>query len=81
MGDMLRIEDIVDSAPTFPFLTNFKMDMIGFVNLQKVVARSWNAFSAFPSGQNRGESEGEAKNVRLKCQFSQVEGDFHLQPP
>jgi hypothetical protein len=57
------------------------MDMAGFVNIQKVVLRSWSAFSAFPSGQNGGESEGGAENVGLKCQFSQVEGDLHLQTP
>jgi hypothetical protein len=55
--------------------------MVGFVNLHKVVARIWNAFLAFPSGQNGGESKGGPKSVSLKCQFSQVEGDIHLQTP
>ncbi len=55
--------------------------MAGFVNIHKVVLRSWSAFSAFPSGQNGGELEGGAKSVRLKCQFLQVEGDLHLQTP
>jgi len=81
MGDMLWIEDIVESAPTLPFLINFRMDMPIFVNLHKVVAKSWSAFSAFPSGQNGGESEGVAKSVRLKCQFSRMEWDLHLQTP
>jgi hypothetical protein len=57
------------------------MDMADFVNLHKVVARSWNAFSAFPSGQNGGESEGGVESVGLKCQFSQMEGYLHLQTP
>jgi hypothetical protein len=39
MEDMLWIEDIVDSTSTPPFLTNFKIDMAGFVHSHKVVAR------------------------------------------
>jgi hypothetical protein len=42
-----------------------------------VVRRS--AFLAFPSAQNRGESKGGLKNERLKCQFTQMEGDLDLQ--
>jgi hypothetical protein len=48
MEDMLWIEDIVESTSTSLFLTNSKVDMVGFVDLHKVVARK-NAFSAFPS--------------------------------
>jgi hypothetical protein len=33
----------------------------------------------FPSAQNRGEAKGELKNERLKCQFTQMEGDLDLQ--
>jgi hypothetical protein len=80
-GRHVTDENIVENAPALPILTNFKMDMASFVNLHKVVVRSWSAFSAFPSGQNGGESKGGAKNVQLKYQFSQVEGDLHLQTP
>jgi hypothetical protein len=48
MKDMLWIEDIVESTSTSPFLTNSRVDMVGFVDLHKVVARR-SAFSAFPS--------------------------------
>jgi hypothetical protein len=51
---MLWIEDIVESTLVPPFLTNSKNNMIGFVNLHKVVARK-SAFSIFPSAQNGGE--------------------------
>jgi hypothetical protein len=47
MEDMLWIEDIVESTPTPPFLTNSKVDMVGLVHLHKVVARS--AFLVIPS--------------------------------
>jgi len=40
MEDMLWIEHNVGSTPTPPILTNFKVDMAGFVDLHKVVARS-----------------------------------------
>ncbi len=43
MEDILWIEDIVESTPTLHFFTNFKVGMVGFVNLHKVVARR-NAF-------------------------------------
>jgi hypothetical protein len=39
MKDMLWIEDIVESTSALPFLINLKVDMVGFVNLHKVVAR------------------------------------------
>jgi hypothetical protein len=48
------------------------------VDLHKVVVRR-SAFLAFPSAQNRGESKGGLKNERLKCQFTQMEGDLDLQ--
>ncbi len=75
---MLWIEDIVDSTPTLQFFTNFKVDMVGFVNFHKVIARR-NAFSALSSAQNGGELKNGARSERLKCQFSQVEGDLNLQ--
>jgi hypothetical protein len=78
MEDMLWIEDIVEGTPTPQFFTNFKVGMLGFVNLHKVVARR-NAFSAFPSAQNEGELKSGAKSERLKRQFYQVEGDLNLQ--
>jgi hypothetical protein len=52
--------------------------MVGFVYPHKVVTRR-NAFLAFSSAQNRGDSKGEAKSGRLKHQFSQVEVDLDLQ--
>jgi hypothetical protein len=39
MKYMLWIEDIVESIVAPPFLTNFRVDMVGFVNFTKVVAR------------------------------------------
>ncbi len=75
---MLWIEDIVESTQTPPFLTNSKIDMAGFVDLHKMIARK-NAFSALPSAWNEGELEGGAKSGGLKCQFSQVEVDLDLQ--
>ncbi len=38
-----------------------------------------NAFLAFPSARNRGESKGGVESGRLKCQFSQVERGLDLQ--
>jgi hypothetical protein len=78
MEDILWIENIVESTPTLHFFTNFKVGMVGFVNLHKVVARR-NAFSALPSAQNEGELKSGAKSERLKHQFYQVEGDLNLQ--
>jgi hypothetical protein len=43
----------------------------------KVIAKR-SAFSAFPNAPNEGESKGREKNERVKCQISQVEGDFNL---
>jgi hypothetical protein len=48
MEDKLWIEEIVESTPTFPFLSNSRINMVGFVHLHKVVAKR-NAFSALPS--------------------------------
>jgi hypothetical protein len=42
------IEDIVESIEAPPILTNFRVDMIGFVDPHKVVARRC-AYLAFPS--------------------------------
>jgi len=50
MADMLWIEDIVESIPTPPFLTNSKVDMVICVYPHKVVARR--------SAWNGGELEG-----------------------
>jgi hypothetical protein len=46
--NMLWIEHIVESTPTLPFLTNFRIDMVDFLDLHKVVARR-SAFLALPS--------------------------------
>jgi hypothetical protein len=51
MEDMLWIEDIVGNTRTPLFLTNFRIDMIGFVDPHMVVVKRI-AFSAFPSAQN-----------------------------
>jgi hypothetical protein len=45
---MLWIKDIVESTSTLPFLTNSRVDMVGFMDLHKVFAKS-SAFSMFPS--------------------------------
>jgi hypothetical protein len=39
MENMLSIEDIVKSIPTPPFLTNSRIDMVGFVDPHKVLAK------------------------------------------
>ncbi len=79
MTYMLLIEDIGENTPTPPFFKiNFEVDMVGFVDPHKVVARR-SAFSAFPRAQNGGELEGGLESERLKCQFSQMEGDLDLQ--
>ncbi len=75
MEYMLWIEDIV-VAP--PFLTNFRVDMVGFMDPHKVVVRR-SAFLAFPNAWNEGELKGGVESEGLECQFSQVEGDFNLQ--
>jgi hypothetical protein len=48
MDEMLWIEDIIENIEAPPFLTNFRVDRIGFVHLHKVVVRR-NAFSTLPS--------------------------------
>jgi predicted phosphohydrolase len=48
MEDKLWIEDVVESTPTFPFLSNSRINMVGFVHLHKVVTKR-NAFSALSS--------------------------------
>ncbi len=72
---MLWIEDIVANTITLPFFTNFRVDMISFVNPHKVVSRR-SAFSTFPSARNE---EGRVESERLKHKISQVKGDLHLQ--
>jgi hypothetical protein len=44
--NMIWIEDIFESIPAHPFLTNSKADMADFVHPHKVFARK-NAFSTF----------------------------------
>jgi hypothetical protein len=48
MEDKLWIEDIVESTPTFSFLSNSRINMVGFVHLHKAVAKR-NALSALSS--------------------------------
>jgi hypothetical protein len=59
-------------------LINLKVDMVGFVNLHKVVARKI-TFWIFPSAWNGVESKNGVGSKRLKHQFSQVEGVLDLQ--
>jgi hypothetical protein len=58
MEEMIGIEDIVESTQAPSFLTNSRVDMVGFVNPHKVVVKS-SAFSTFPNVGNGGESDGE----------------------
>jgi hypothetical protein len=51
--------------------------MVGFMDLYMVVVRR-NAFSAFPSARNKGESKGGVESEGLKYQFSQVESNLNL---
>jgi len=74
---MLWIEDIIEGTEAPPFLTNFWVDIVGFVHPHKVVARRI-AFSALPSRWNGGELEGWAKSGGLKRHFSQMEGNLNL---
>jgi hypothetical protein len=67
MEDMLWIEDIVESTPTPPFLTNLKIEMAKFMFSHKVIARR-SAFSTLLSAWNGGELEGEVGSGRLKHQ-------------
>jgi hypothetical protein len=48
------------------FFIDSRIDMVGFVNPHKVIARR-NAFSAFPIVWNGVELEGRVKNEELKC--------------
>ena len=59
---MLWIEHIV---VTPSFFTNFRVDMVGFVNPHNVIARR-SAFLAFLNAQNEGESKDRKKNEGLK---------------
>jgi hypothetical protein len=73
--------DIVKCRPTIPFLSTSSVDIIGFVNLHKVVAQR-NAFSIFGNAQNEGVSKVKTKSFGhggLKHSFSQVEGNLDLQ--
>jgi hypothetical protein len=78
--EMLWIEDIVESTQAPSFLTNSRVDLVGFVDPHNVVARR-SAFSTLPSAHNGGELEGGAKSRGLKCQFSQVEGIWIARNP
>ncbi len=78
MEDMLWIEDIVGSTPSPPILTNSRADVVGFMDIHKVVAKR-NVFLTFWSAQNGVELKGGVEDGRLKCQFSKVEGDLDLQ--
>jgi hypothetical protein len=77
MEKMLWMEDIVESTQASPFFINSRIDMVTFVDPQKVVTRR-NAFLTCPSARNGGELEGGANNGMLKHQFSQVEKDLNL---
>jgi hypothetical protein len=46
MEDMLWIEDIVGSTPSPPILTNSRADVVGFMDIHKVVAKR-NVFLTF----------------------------------
>jgi hypothetical protein len=61
-------ENIIKSAHAFPFLTNPRIDMASFVDFHKVIVKR-NAFLAFSSARNGGESKGVVENGRLKHQF------------
>jgi hypothetical protein len=65
MEDMLWIEDIVQSTPTPLFLTNFKIDIVSFVDSHKVIVRS-NALLIFSYARNGVESKGGTKSERFK---------------
>jgi hypothetical protein len=53
MEETLWIESLVESTQAPPFWINSRIDMVGFVDLHKVIVRS--AFLALPSAQNGGE--------------------------
>jgi hypothetical protein len=48
MEDVLWIENIVETTPTPPFFTNFRVDIIDFVSAHKVIVKR-NVFSALLS--------------------------------
>jgi hypothetical protein len=71
----LWIGDIVENTPTIPFFNTSNVDITRFVNSHKIVAQR-NAFSILQMHKMRTKSFGHG---RLKCPFSQVEGDLDLQ--
>jgi hypothetical protein len=71
----LWIGDIVENTPTIPFFNTSNVDITRFVNSHKIVAQR-NAFSTLQMHKMRTKSFGHG---RLKCPFSQVEGDLDLQ--
>jgi hypothetical protein len=74
MENILWIDNIVKNTTTPPLLTNFKIDMVDFVDPHKVFVRR-NAFWASPSPCDGVESEcTKVESERLKRQFSQLEG-------
>ncbi len=48
-----------------PFLNNYRVDMVGFVDRHKVLTKR-SAFLGLPSAQNGGEFEGGVESGRLK---------------
>jgi hypothetical protein len=65
IADMSRIENIVENTPAPPVLTNFRVDMVGFVNPHKMIVRK-SSFSVFLSARNGSEWKGESESERLK---------------
>jgi hypothetical protein len=59
--DIIWIEDIVTLPP---FLTNFGVDMAGFMDLHKMVGKS--TFLAFSNAPNESEFKGGRKKCRVK---------------
>jgi len=69
---MLWIEEIVESTAIPPFLNNFKVGMVSFMNINKLFAK--NEFLTFPSAQNGVELEGGEKvkaNLNLQKSLNQ----------
>jgi hypothetical protein len=54
-------QNIVESTPISPFLTNFRVHMASFVDPCKVIVKK-NAFSVHPSTQNGSENKKLKKN-------------------
>jgi hypothetical protein len=48
------MEDTVEITPTPPFYINFRIDMTGFVDHHKMIARK-RAFSALSSARNESD--------------------------